>query len=258
MPRTFKELLATDELVTVFAVGRVPHPIIIEMFGLAGGYKGFWIDDEHTSVTVEHVLSMAIAARANDFDCFVRMPPIGYWHVTQCLEAGAGGVMAAQIHSADHAREFTSWCKYAPQGIRGLNMGGRDGNYSYKNVKTFPEEANRDNFVSIQIETLGALEQADEIASIEGVDQLFVGPADLSLCLGVVGQFHHEKLWEAIEQVDRACKNHGKTWGCVAPDPKFADRAVELGCRMPTIGNELLVLRRGIEKFRELFPNQFE
>ena len=257
MARTFKEMLKTGELVNVFALGRIPNPIIVEMFGLAGKYDGFWLDQEHTQLSTDQIINLSLAARANDFDSFVRVPPTGYWQVTQCLEAGAGGVMAAQIHTAAQAREFVSWCKFAPQGTRGLNAGGRDANYTHKPPAQFVEDANRDHFVAIQVETIGSVEEADAIAAIEGVDLLFVGPADLSLALGVVGQFHHEKLWEAIGAVSQACQKHGKAWGCVAPDPQFADRAVENGCRMPTLGNEMHVLRKGIEAFHSVFQNQF-
>ncbi len=114
MPRTFKQLLATDELIRVFAVARVVHPVVIEMFGLAGKYHGFWLDQEHAQISTEQIGIMSLAARANEMDCFVRVPPTGYWQVTQCLEAGAGGVMGAQIRSADHAREFVSWAKFPP------------------------------------------------------------------------------------------------------------------------------------------------
>ncbi len=257
MPRTFKELLATDETIVTFAIGRIPHPIIIEMFALAGGYHGFWIDVEHGPISTNDVIPMALAARANNFDCFVRMSPTGYWQVTQCLEAGAGGVMCAQVQSADHAREFVRWAKFPPEGVRGLNAGGRDCNYTHTPLVEFPAAANRNAMVAIQIETLGALNEADEIAAIYGVDLLFIGPSDLSMSLGVVAQFHHEKLWEAIHSVAAACKKHGKAWGAVTPDPKFADRAIEAGCRMPTFGNDLLVLRRGIEAFKSAFANQF-
>ncbi len=257
MFRSFKERLANDEQLHLFAVGRLPHPVLIDMFGLAGGYDGFWIDNEHASMTSDQLVTATIAARANNFDTFVRVPPVGYWLVTQCLEAGAGGVMGAQVQSADHAREFLSWCKFAPEGVRGMNMGGRDANYSYLPPAEFAKEANEKHLVGIQIETPGAVQDVDEIASIEGVDMLFVGPVDLSLSLGVVGQFHHEKLWEAIDQVAAACAKHGKNWGCVAPDPKFADRAIEAGCRMPTLGNDVACLRRGVETLRSSFANQF-
>jgi 2-keto-3-deoxy-L-rhamnonate aldolase RhmA len=165
--------------------------------------------------------------------------------------------MGAQIRAADHAREFLSWAKFSPQGIRGLNLSGRDADYTHKPAAQMVEDANRDVMVGIQIETVGAVEQAEEIAALDGVDLLFVGPADLSLALGIVGQFHDGRLWEAIDRVARACRNHGKTWGCVAPDPRFADRAVASGCRMPTMGNDPGALRVGIDAIQKAFENQF-
>jgi 2-keto-3-deoxy-L-rhamnonate aldolase RhmA len=204
------------------------------------------------------MMSVALAARANAFDCFVRLPPTGYWQVTQCLEAGAGGVMAAQIHDVEQAREFVSWARFSPAGTRGLNLSGRDGDYTHKPPARFVEDANRDTFIAIQIETLGAVEQADQIAALDGVDLLFVGPADLSLALGVVGQFDHDKLWDAIGRVAAACRQHGKAWGAVVPNPAFAKRAIEHGCRMPTIGNDPLTLRRGIEALQTSFAELFE
>lgn len=257
MRKTFKELLATDELIPLFAVGRVVHPVIVEMYGLAGGFRGFWLDQEHAFISTEQLVMASLAAKAHNMDSFVRMAPTGYSQVTQCLETGIGGVMAAQIHSADHAEEFVKWTKFAPRGTRGLNLSGRDACYTHKTATQFIEDANREHFVAIQIETLGSLEEADAIAAIDGVDLLFVGPADLSLALGIPGQFHDDKLWEAIGKVASACQNHSIGWGAVVPDPKFCDRAVENGCRMPTIGNEVGVLRRGIEWFQSSFSNQF-
>jgi 4-hydroxy-2-oxoheptanedioate aldolase len=254
---SFKQLLADGHLIRTFAVGRMMHPLLIEMFGLAGGYHGFWVDQEHATCSSEQLMTLAIAARANNLDSFVRIPPTGYWQVTQCLEAGAGGVMAAQIHNVDQAREFVSWAKFAPQGTRGLNMSGRDADYTHKPPTQFVVDANRDSFVAIQVETTGAVEDADAIAALEGVDLLFIGPADLSLALGVVGQFDHDKLWEAIGRVADACRKHGKAWGAVVPTPRFAERAIENGCRMPTVGNDPLALRRGIEAMKSAFPAVF-
>ena len=255
--QTFKERLAADEVVRVFALGRLVQPLLVEMFGLADGYHGLWVDQEHVTHTTPELAAVALAARANEFDSFVRMAPTGYSQVTQCLEAGMGGVMAAQIHSADQAAEFLSWTKFSPQGVRGLNAGGRDANYSHMPPADFIEESNKKSFVAIQVETLGSVHEAEAIAALEGVDLLFVGPADLSLALGVVGQFHHEKLWDAISKVAQACERHGKHWGAVVPDPEFADKALQLGCRMPTMGNDVLTLRRGIDAIKTSFASQF-
>lgn len=253
MPGSLKQRLAAGELVPVFAIGRLASPIVVDLFALAGGYQGFWLDNEHVALTNDQIVATAVAARANGLDCFIRIPPVGYWLVTQCLEAGMGGVMAAQIHSADQAEQFVTWAKFPPRGQRGLNTGGRDANYTHKSPAQFIVDANRDHFTAIQIETLGALQQADQIAAIEGVDHLFIGPADLSLSLGVPGEFHHPKLWEAIGQVAAACRRHGKSWGAVTPDPQWAARAIEEGCLLPTIGNDLVALRRGINTLQTSF-----
>lgn len=255
--RRFKERLQSGELVPLFALARVAHPLVVEMFGLAGGYGGFWIDQEHGQFTPDQLLTLTMAARANEMDTFVRMAPTGYAPVTQCLEAGAGGVMAAQIHSARQAQEFVSWAKFKPEGARGMNMSGYDAGYTHKKVADFMQDANRSHLVAIQIETTGALDEADAIAATAGVDLLFVGPVDLSLSLDIPGQFHHERLWEAIGAVADACRRHGKHWGCVAPDPKFAERAVEQGCKMPTIGSDTAALRQGIAALQTAFTAAF-
>lgn len=257
MIKSFKQQLAEGTTLRVFSLGRIVHPLFIEMFAQAGGYHGFWVDAEHSDPTPDRLYVAALAARANQFDCFVRMPPIGYWAVTRVLEMGMSGVMASQIRSTDQAKQFLRWTKFPPQGERGTILTGRDANYSHKPVAQFCSDANRDTLVGIQIETAPAVDQVHDIAAIDGVDLLFVGPTDLSVVLGVPGQFHDEKLWEAIGRVGEACRRHGKSWGCVAPDPKFAERAIETGCRMLTLGNDVLVIRRGVEAFKTAFAARF-
>ena len=97
MVTTFKELLATDELIRVFALARVPHPIVIDVYALGGGYHGFWLDQEHGGITAQETIVASMAARANRLDSFVRVAPEGYWVVGHALESGAGGGMGAEI-----------------------------------------------------------------------------------------------------------------------------------------------------------------
>ena len=254
---TWRQLLAGDQLMRVFSVGRLAEPAVIELFHLAGGYQGFWMDAEHVLLTPEKIGACGLAARACGLNWFVRMPTVGYWQVAQYLELGAGGVMAAQVRSVEQAREFVSWCKFPPQGVRGLNTGGVDARYTHLAPAEYVAHVDPYIFVAIQIETAEAAADAEAIAALPGVDLLFVGPSDLSSALGVTGQFHSPKLWTAIESVAQACRNTGKHWGCVNPDEAFAQRAVELGCRMPTLGGDVLAMRRGIERFQQTFQAHF-
>lgn len=256
MPR-FKELLARNELARVFCISRLCHPVTIDLFALAGGYHGFWIDQEHVGLTWQEVQLASLAARANGFDCFVRMAPANYSMATQNLEAGAGGLMAAMIESAAHAEEFVKWAKFGPRGRRGMNTSGRDAHYTHFNPPEFAESANRDHFLAIQIETLGALKEAEAIAANDAVDLLFVGPTDLSQSLGITGQWSHPKLWEALEHVSAAARKHGKHWGIVPADPAFADRCYELGCRMMSVGADVRAMKMGITSMKAAYASRF-
>jgi len=254
---TFKERLAGGETLNFFALARLMHPVAVEMYSLRGGFDGFWVDLEHSQATSDQLRSVFMTARATGLGQFIRMAPTGYHEVTQYLELGAGGVMAAQIHNVEQAAEFTSWAKFPPQGIRGMNTGGSDCRYTTRAASEFYEQSNNENFVAIQIETLGALDQAHEIAALEGVDQLFIGPSDLSIALQVYPDFHSDKLWEAVAAVASACEVHGKSWGAVTPDPAWAERAVELGCQMISMSNEVIALKQGVDAIKGNFDSRF-
>lgn len=254
---SIKDKLAAGDLVRLFSVGRVVHPMIIDLFGFAGGYDGFWLDQEHGGLSYEQVLSATAYGRANGFDTFVRMAPTDYATVTQNLEAGTGGVLAARIESAEEAEQFVQWAKFGPRGVRGMNSSGFDGHYTFKTQAQFAKDANQDNLVGIQIEMLGALEAVEKIAAIDGVDFLFVGPSDLSQAMGHLGQLGHEDVWSAIERTSAACRQNGISWGTIAVNPEFVKRALENDCRMLIAGGDVLSLRRGIEATKDMFPDIF-
>lgn len=255
--KSLKQRLAEGETVNVFAVSRVFHPNVIEMFAYHGGFHGFWIDDEHAGFSTQQVETAAAFGRANGLDCFVRIPPTDYARVTRCLESGASGVMAAQINSAEQAEEFVQWTKFHPRGRRGLNAGGFDGRFGNLPLSEFCRQANEESFLAIQIETQQAVEECDEIAAIDGVDLLFIGPADLSQAFGVTGDFLHESCLDAIDKVAAACRNHGKSFGAVTTTPEHAQMLVEKGCRMLSPTNDVRTFNAGIKSVKRTFANLF-
>ena len=254
----FKGLLASNKLIRVFCTGRLVHPVSIQMFALAGGYDGFWLDAEHAGISTDQITMAALVGRSCGLGSFVRMPVTNYATVTQALESGVDGVMAAQVVSAAEAEKFVSWAKFAPRGVRGVNTQGADAHYTHKTPLELARDANRDHFVAIQIETLAAVKEVDQIAAIDGVDLLFVGPSDLSQALGVLGQPDHDTVWAAIDRVAQACKAHGKAWGIVPAGVAYADRCTEKGCRMITFGSDVAAMRRGVQALKTMYATQFK
>jgi 4-hydroxy-2-oxoheptanedioate aldolase len=255
--RTYKQRLDAGETVLSLAVGRTLHYNMLQMVGISGGFHGVWLDMEHVGLTTEQLEIATLACRAHGLDSFCRLAPTDYASVTRCLEAGAGGVMAAQVFSTAQAEEFVRWAKFAPRGCRGLNTGGVDAGFTTMSAADFTRKANAETFVLIQIETLPALEECDQIAAIDGVDALFIGPADLSQSLGVTGQFFHEKCIAAIEKVAAACQRHKKHLASVVFNPEHAQLLYDRGCRFLSPTTDVRVVMAGLQAVKKDFAKLF-
>jgi 2-dehydro-3-deoxyglucarate aldolase/4-hydroxy-2-oxoheptanedioate aldolase len=253
MPETMKQRLYQGERLVVFAVGRMFHHNLVRYLGMTGDFDGFWIDVEHGGLSTGDVEIAATAGQAHGLECFVRVPPTDYATVTRCFESGATGVMAAQIKTAAEAEEFVQWAKFAPRGRRGLNPLGFDGAYGTIPLSEFAEQANRETFVAIQIETAGAVEEVEDIASIDGVDLLFVGPSDLSQAVGIIGDFMGAASLEAVDRVAAACVTHGKHWGAVTPSPEYAAMLIDKGCTLISPVNDVKLVTEGLASTKEKY-----
>src|SRR5262249_52424199 len=147
-----KELLASDHVVRVFGLGQLCYPKIIEIIGLHGGYDAVWLDHEHAGLSTDQIEQAARAARLVGLDSFVRLAPTDYATVMRAREAGAGGVMAAQVRSARQAEEVVAWAKFHPLGLRGVNGTGIDGRYGSLPQAEYLRRANNETFLAVQIE----------------------------------------------------------------------------------------------------------
>src|SRR5580765_7242379 len=170
MAKRLKESLAQGKLVRVFGMGQLCHPKIVEIIGQHGGYDAVWLDQEHAGLSIAQIEQACLAARAVGIDSFVRLAPTDYATVMRPLEAGAGGVMAAQVRSAAQAEDVLQWSKFYPRGVRGVNGSGVDGRYATMPMPDYLRRANDDTFVAIQIEHIGAVEEVEKIAALKDVD----------------------------------------------------------------------------------------
>jgi 2-dehydro-3-deoxyglucarate aldolase/4-hydroxy-2-oxoheptanedioate aldolase len=249
MASRLKQALAQGKLVRVFCLGQLCHPKYLEILGQHGGYDAVWLDQEHAGLSIEQIEQACLASRAVGLDTFVRLAATDYATVMRPLEAGAGGVMAAQVRSAAQAEQVVQWTKFHPRGLRGVNGTGVDGRYGTIPMHEYMSQANDNTFIAIQIEHFSAVEEVEKIAALPDVDVLFVGPADLGQSMGLVGDWDHPRIWQAIERVAKAARAHDTHWAILPRNAAYAKRCVDLGCRMLSVGIDVWAVQRGLKAF---------
>ncbi len=254
---SLKSRLAAGQQVNVFSVGAIPSPKLIEMAALVGGYHAIWIDEEHAALNQAEIEILAMACRSVGLDSYVRLAPTDYAAVMRPMEAGVGGIMAAQVRDVGEVEQVVRWAKFPPLGQRGLNASNFEGDYATRPLAEHIADCNRDRWLSVQIETAEALEVVDQIAAVEGIDHLFVGPADLSVALGVPGEFLHANCVDALRRVSAAVAANGKSWGILARGPEHARLCRELGCQLFAYGNDLSVFIGGLKSLRDTYRDFF-
>ena len=162
------------------------------------------IDMEHSPIAAEHAAELVGVAAGAGIAPFVRVDAIERSPVLKMLDAGAAGLIVPGLETVDEARRLVGFAKFAPLGNRGY-CPTRDGGWGmaecYSDGLTgYMERANRDTLLLPQCETAGCLEHIDEICALEGVDGIFIGPFDLSIALGIPGDFANERHINAVAQ----------------------------------------------------------
>ncbi|MCS7046151.1 MAG: aldolase/citrate lyase family protein [Gemmataceae bacterium] len=253
MALRLKQSLAEGKLTRVFCVGQLCSPKFIEIVGMHGGYDAVWLDQEHAGLTIPQIEEACRAARGVGLDTFVRLAATDYATVMRPLEAGAGGVMAAQVRSVAEAANVVRWAKFHPHGQRGINGSGVDGRYGTMPLPEYLRQSNEATIVLIQIEHIDAVHDVEKIAALPHVDVLFIGPADLSQSMGLVASWDHPEIWSAIERVAAAARAHGVAWAILPRNRAYAQRCLDLGCRMLSVGVDTWTVQRGLQSWIDEF-----
>jgi len=255
MSSIIKQRLAAGQIVRVMHFTGYATPKIVEVAGRLGNFHGVWFDQEHATIPHVDLELMLIACRAAGKEAFSRVPPTDYATIMRPYETGCAGVMVAQVRTLDEVEQAVEWAKYPPLGKRGFFGGNSEGGFGTVDMASHIAAANRERWLAIQIETPEAVEIVDQIAATKGVDWLFVGPADLSVTLGVPGEFLHAKCVGALKRVAAATKNAGKAWGTLSRDVEHARQCRELGCQLFSIFGDLDCLRLGLRSIEERFAD---
>jgi len=212
MPNLLKEKLYAGQPAYGVSV-MIPSPQVVEMVAHLG-FDWVLIDCEHGAIGLEAVEGMVMAAEAGGIVPMVRPPTNAAEAIAQVMDRGALGVQVPHVRSAADARRAVEAVKFPPLGTRSLAVGTRAGRYGYGlSQKEYVSQANRETLVCLQLEDVEALQNAEEILAVEGVDVFFVGPSDLSQALGYPGELDAPPVREAIEALLAKIRARGRIAG---------------------------------------------
>jgi len=220
-----------------------------EIVGSAG-FDWVLIDLEHGSGTEKDALAQMQSLEHTGTGIVVRVESSELPRIQRILDMGAEGIMCPKINDLTEARKVVSGLHYPPMGQRGVAKMIRASQFG-RNFQSY-YEASQENILGIvQIETKEALHHLDEIANVKGVDVLFIGPADLTMELGIFGQFDHPVFIDAVRQTVAAATKAGKATGILFFNPDDYKKYHDLGIRFIACGADATFVADGAKQMAE-------
>lgn len=208
------------------------------------GYDWVLIDLEHGAGNEKDVLSQLQSLGTSSSAALVRVEGHQRQRLHRILDLGAEGIMAPHINNAAEAKEFVEGLRYPPHGVRGVAKMVRATQFG-RAFDEYYATANKNILGIVQIESVEALGHLDAIASIDGVDVLFIGPADLSMALGIYGQFDHPLFIDALAKTVDAANRAGKATGILLFNADDLSKYQQMGIRMIACGADATFVAEG-------------
>jgi 4-hydroxy-2-oxoheptanedioate aldolase len=238
-----KRVLNGESLIGTFL--NLGSPAVAEIAGHTG-FDWVLIDMEHGAGDENALHSQLLALSASQTAPIVRVASNNPVLFKRALDLGAAGIMIPWVNSAAEAEAAVSAMRYPPLGIRGVSSSVRAAGYG-RDAKSYFQLANENLLTVVQIETKQAVDQAFEIAAVDGVDVLFIGPADLTASLGIPSQLDHPEFQAACDKILAACKKSGKKAGILLKDPARAQKALAAGFRFLAFSSDIAFLTTAMQ-----------
>jgi len=226
-------------------------PYTAELCATAG-FDWLLVDGEHGPNDLRSMLGALQAIAPYPSHPVVRIPQGETALIKQVLEIGATTLLVPMVESADQARELVRAMRYPPAGVRGVGSGlARSSRWGA--LGSYLKAANEQVCLLVQVETAAALAQIDSIVAVEGVDGVFIGPADLSASMGHLGQPGHPEVRAAIDHAIERILAAGKAPGILATDETLARHYIELGVRFVAVGVDATLLAQTTRTLAQRF-----
>jgi 4-hydroxy-2-oxoheptanedioate aldolase len=217
------------------------------------GYDWLLLDTEHSPNEVPDILSQLQATQAGTASAIVRPAWNDMVLIKRYLDIGAQTLLIPFVQNADEARAAVAATRYPPDGIRGITGSGRASRYG--RVKDYLKNAGSEICVLVQVETRSALDQIEAIASVDGVDGVFIGPNDLSASFGQIGNWGHPEVQAALEDAVKRLKKIGKPAGILTPNEEEAKRFVQWGYTFVAVGSDIGLLAKNADGLAKRFKS---
>lgn len=221
-------------------------PEIVEMIALAG-FDFIIIDAEHSPFSFENIRNLTAIAQGAGLKVVVRPAEISRSQIQYSLDIGSDGIQIPQIYNEKDVDEIMSYCKYSPLGTRGITLSHRAANYGYTNKEEYIENANNNLLINIHIETRESLENIEEIAKKDGVDLLFLGPADLSHSLNTKNDLLSGKLNDSFNIIKEAADKYGKMVGTLINSEEQLEFCIEKNVNFIVWTTDLSMLKKEMD-----------
>jgi 2-dehydro-3-deoxyglucarate aldolase len=248
-PNQFKrDLLAGKQLIGCWSA--LGSPITTEILGLAG-FDWILLDGEHAPNDVLSFIPQLMALKDSPSAPVVRPAWNDTVLIKRLLDIGFYNFLVPFIESAADAQRAVAATRYPGGGVRGVSVAHRSNRYG--TVKNYQQIINENIAVLVQIENQTAVANIDEIAAVDGVDCLFVGPSDLAAGLGHLGNSQHPEVQQAIAHVFARAKAAGKPSGILAPVEAEARHYLKMGASFVAVGSDLGVFRSATQALRDKY-----
>jgi len=206
-------------------------------------------DMEHGRCDITMLEQMIASCRGTGIVPMARVPDLNFAPLSRVLDVGARGVMVPRVETRQQTEDIVRQLKYAPQGKRGVALGVAHDLYRAAGPEFF-EQANEETIVIALLESTRAFENLESIISVPGLDVAWVGHYDLTLSMGLPGQFDHPRFLQAMEDLVAACRRHGVAAGFLPATEESAVHWISKGFRMLSLGSDIGVFLRAMKNFK--------
>jgi 2-keto-3-deoxy-L-rhamnonate aldolase RhmA len=237
-----KARLRKNELAIGIGVRLVRNVDIIKVMK-AAGFDWLFLDLEHGAMSIETACEIAVAAQDSGIAPIVRVPYGELTMATRVLDGGALGIVIPHVDTPEEAREIADKLRYPPHGHRSVGGGQAQFDYAPMPMAEMTKRSDENTLITVMIETPKAVENAEAIAAVPGIDSLLIGSSDLSMELGIPGDNGNAKIQAACDKVVAACTKHGKWAGMGGA---YSEELLKLytgkGIKLLLAGNDLPML----------------